>query len=258
MATATSRSVNYWSQRACAKAFWGQQELPPYRELLRDTLAWLDPQPGQHWLDLGCGGGQLTRGLWELSGGTLTRIDALDCAAANEQALATLRRQMSPPAEDEIVFLHADFSHGLAAFGDSAIDGVVSGLAIHYAESFDAVSGRWTTAAYEALLADVQRVLRPGASFVFSVCVPRANWWIVAYSSILGFFASAHPVDYLKRAYRMLRYGSWLQSQVKIGRFHYLPIEVVREKLAEAGFVAVEDRVSFAGQAYLVRCKKPQ
>jgi len=43
-----------------------------------------------------------------------------------------------------------------------------------------------------------------------------------------------------------------------LGRFHYLPIEVVREKITEAGFVAVEDRVSFAGQAYLVRCKKPQ
>jgi len=258
MATATSSAVNYWSHRACAKAFWGQQELPPYRELLRDTLAWLDPQPEQHWLDLGCGGGQLTRGLWELSRGALSRIDALDCAAANEQALTELRCRMSPPAGDEIAFLHADFSHGLASFDDSSLDGVVSGLAIHYAESFDAVSGRWTTSAYESLLSDVQRVLRPGASFVFSVCVPRANWWIVAYASILGFFVARNQFDYLKRAWRMLRYGSWLQSQVKIGRFHYLSIETVREKLTIAGFVDIEDRVSFAGQAYLVRCKKPQ
>jgi hypothetical protein len=89
----------------------------------------------------------------------------------------------------------------------------------------------------------------------------------VTFRDFLGFharhrtkvpFASAHPLEYLDRAYRMLRYGSWLQSQVKIGRFHYLPIEVVREKLTAAGFVSVEDRVSFAGQAYLVRCKKPR
>lgn len=26
-----------------ARVFWGQQKLPAYKELLRDTVAWLDP-----------------------------------------------------------------------------------------------------------------------------------------------------------------------------------------------------------------------
>lgn len=44
-----------------ARVFWGgQQTLPAYKELLRDTVTWLDPWPGQRWLDLGCGRGQLT------------------------------------------------------------------------------------------------------------------------------------------------------------------------------------------------------
>ena len=55
----------------------------------------------------------------------------------------------------------------------------------------------------------------------------------------------------------MLRYGSWLHRQVRLGRFHYLPAEVVMAKLTEAGFTAVEWRLSFAGQAYLFRCRKP-
>src|SRR5438046_791587 len=29
---------NYWTDARCAKAFWGQHELPAYRRLLADTL----------------------------------------------------------------------------------------------------------------------------------------------------------------------------------------------------------------------------
>ena len=38
--------VNHWPDSACARAFWGQHEAVPYRQLLADTVAWLDPKPG--------------------------------------------------------------------------------------------------------------------------------------------------------------------------------------------------------------------
>ena len=44
----------------------------------------------QRALDLGCGGGQLTAQLWRLSGGHIGRIVAMDCAAANAEALERL------------------------------------------------------------------------------------------------------------------------------------------------------------------------
>ncbi len=114
MSTTQVAPVNYWPDTACAKAFWGQRELPAYRRLLADTVAWLDPKPRQRWIDLGCGGGQLTRALWEKSHGTLAEIVALDCAAANEKAIRKLRDTMSPPAAaGQVRFLHADFSSGL-------------------------------------------------------------------------------------------------------------------------------------------------
>src|SRR5579884_1871718 len=120
MPTATAPARNYWPDTKCARAFWGQQDVPPYRKLLADTVAWLDPQPGQRWLDLGCGSGQLTRAVWEKSGGRLASILALDCAAQNERAIARVRRGAHPPAtEEQMRFLHADFSDGLASF-DSA------------------------------------------------------------------------------------------------------------------------------------------
>ncbi|HEY7427851.1 MAG TPA: methyltransferase domain-containing protein [Gemmataceae bacterium] len=250
--------VNYWPKSSCARAFWSQRELPPYRRLLKDTAAWLDPRPGQRWLDLGCGSGQLTRTLWEKSGGRLAEIIALDCAAHNERAIAKVRDGAHPPATaEQMRFLHADFSDGLASFASASLDGAVSGLAIQYAESYSEQRGCWTAEAYEHLLADVCRVLRPGGTFVFSVNVPEPAWSKIAIYGIPGFFRSSHPLRYVKNSLRMLRYGAWLKREARRGRFHYLSADVVADKLARAGFTGIEHRLSFAGQADVFRCRRP-
>jgi ubiquinone/menaquinone biosynthesis C-methylase UbiE len=257
MPTTLASPVNYWPESACARAFWGQQEIPPYRRLLADTTAWLDPRPGDRWLDLGCGCGKLTQALWEKSGGTVAEIVGLDCAADNEKAFQRLRATAQPaPSEDRVRFLRADFSSGLAAWGEGAFDGVVSGLAIQYAESYSEQRGCWTTEAYDRLLAEVYRVLRKGGWFVFSVNVPEPTWVKVALGSWKGIFHTPKPLRYLKRSLRMLRYGSWLKKEARRGRFHYLPVESVGAKLSATGFRAVEHRLTFAGQAFLIRCKK--
>src|SRR5437867_12577348 len=115
----TAKSVNYWPDSACAKAFGRLHELPPYQQLFADTRAWLEPQPLQRWLDLGCGGGQLTRALWEKSVGRLSEVVGLDCAAANATAFAKLRTKLKPRAtRNRVRFVAADFSQGLASWTD--------------------------------------------------------------------------------------------------------------------------------------------
>jgi SAM-dependent methyltransferase len=250
--------VNYWYDNRCARAFWSQRELPPYRELLADTTAWLDPAAGERWLDLGCGSGELTRTLWEKSGGSLASIVALDCAAANGQAIAAIRSSCRPPAsEQRIDFRCLDFSDGLAPFATGSIDGVVSGLAIQYAQHFSHEDGCWTTRAYDRLLAEVCRVLRPGGRFVFSVNVPNPGWLRVALYGAPGFFTSRKPLKFFRNSVRMLRYGKWLKGEARRGRFHYLPRSVILAKLAQAGFERIEQRRSFARQAYLFRAYRP-
>jgi SAM-dependent methyltransferase len=258
MSTAHTSSVNHWPDSACARAFWGQHELPPYQRLLADTRAWLEPRTGQRWLDLGCGGGQLTRALWEKSGGSLAEIVGLDCAAANEKAFQNLRAAVQPiPGPRQVRFFHADFSSGLAAFESGHFDGVVSGLAIQYAESFSAETGCWTTDAYDQLLTEVHRVLRCGGWFVFSVNVPEPAWGKVALRSLTGVFRAPRLSRFVKNAWRMWRYGSWLTREARRGRFHYLTLEEIFPKLSAAGFVGLEHRHSYVGQAYLIRCRKP-
>jgi SAM-dependent methyltransferase len=254
---ARATSVNYWPDSRCAKAFWSQRDVPAYRELLADTAAWLDPIAGECWLDLGCGSGQLARVLWEKAAGRLREVVALDCAAANADAIARLMPTLQPPASHrQMRFLQADFSHGLSACADAAYDGVVSGLAIQYAESYASEHGAWTTAAYDRLLHELYRVLRPCGRLVFSVNVPEPNWFKVAVRGLPGAFRAPKPLRYLKNSLRMLRYGAWLKREARKGRFHYLPAAVIADKLRTVGFTHIEQRVSFAGQAFIFRCRK--
>jgi ubiquinone/menaquinone biosynthesis C-methylase UbiE len=258
MLATAPRSANHWPDSACARAFWGQQDLPPYRRLLSDTAAWLDPEPGECWLDLGCGCGQLTEALWQKSRGTLREIVGLDCAAVNEKAFRKLRSAVTPPAsEGSIRFAVADFSNGLPEWDDERFDGIVSGLAIQYAECYSEEQGRWTTDAYGRLLSETFRVLRKGGRFVFSVNVPEPAWGKVALHALPGIFRARQPGRYLKNSWRMLRYGAWLTREARHGRFHYLPIQDIQKMLAAAGYQHIEYRLTYARQAYLIRCVKP-
>jgi SAM-dependent methyltransferase len=256
MRTAPSPSVNHWPDAKCAKAFWGQHELPPYLRLLADTADCLDPGAGERWLDLGCGCGQLTKTLWEKSHGELAEAAALDCAAVNKRVIERLRGEVQPPADERMHFIHADFSAGLARWEDGRFDGVVSGLAIQYAESFSKDTGRWTTDAYDHLLREVRRVLKGSGRFVFSVNVPDPAWARVGLHSFSGVFRSPKPGRYLRNMLRMYRYGRWLTQESRKGRFHYLPIQAIVSRLTAAGFVGIEHRLTYCNQAYLVRCRK--
>ena len=247
---------NHWPDAKCARAFWSQQEVPPYRRLLADTIEWAAPAAGETWLDLGCGGGALTRAIWERTDGSVAGVVGLDCAAVNEQAYETLRGSLTPPPGDQVRFVCHDFSRGLGLFPDDTFDHAVSGLSITYAESYSEAEGRWTTDAYDTILAEVCRVIRPGGRFVFSANVPEPSWLKVGLGSFGALVGSRRPLRFLKRSWRMLRYGAWLKREARTGRFHYLPADVVTAKLLAAGFDHIEHRLSYAGQAYIFRCYK--
>jgi ubiquinone/menaquinone biosynthesis C-methylase UbiE len=250
--------ANYWPDSRCARAFWGQQEIPPYRRLLADTAQWLEPRAGDHWLDLGCGSGQLAKALWSKAGGQIGQITCVDVAAENEIAINRMRRELMPPdAEGRIRFCCGNISEGLAHWPDHSVDGVVSGLAIQYAESYSERLGQFTTEAYDRLLREVCRVLRPGRSFIFSVNVPEPGWGTVALHSLTGVLMAKRPARYLSRSLRMMRYGRWLKSEARTGRFHFLPDYIIRDKLVAAGFADIENRLTYAGQAYVFRCRHP-
>jgi SAM-dependent methyltransferase len=156
-----------------------------------------------------------------------------------------------------VAFVCHDFSGGLGVFPDRSFDHAVSGLSISYAESFDPAAGRWTTAAYDRVLGEVLRVIRPGGRFVFSVNVPNPSWGVVALGSLAAVAGVGRPLRHLKRCLRMAWYGRWLKREARAGRFHYLPADDIARRLAAAGFGRVEHGLSYAGQAYVFRADRP-
>jgi SAM-dependent methyltransferase len=249
---------NHWFDDDCARAFWDQKHGKSYLDLLRATGDRLDVREGETWIDLGCGGGQLTALLWHRAAGTVGRIHALDCAPANRDAIRKIADRVAPGSgEDRIRFDTHDLSRGLPQFASQSVDGIVSGLAVSYAESVDPVSGRFTDTAYNHLLTDVFRVLRPGGRFVFSVNVPEPRFWKIMIESLRSGLFAPHARRVFFNALRMQRYGRWLKREARRGRFHFLPFAEIESRLAAAGFTRIEHTLTYARQAYVIRAVKP-
>lgn len=254
----TATEQNYWLDDRCARAFWDQHLAPPYQELLRDTARWVETKPDERWLDLGCGAGHLTAALWKKSEGRLAEVVAFDCSAANVSKIDRLRRKLNPaPTPEQLRFTAGNFSDGLPQFGDAMFDGIVSGLAISYAEWRDPVTGEYTDLAYNRLLTEMFRILKPGGRLVFSVNVPAPRFWRIIWKSLRTAFRLSKPANSLINGLRMQGYGHWLRREAARGRFHFLPADQIEARLTQVGFTGVVSRLSYAGQAYVFAATKP-
>ena len=107
-------------------------------ELAGGVLEWLDPQPGEYVLDLGCGDGHLTQRIAE-SGAHVLGVDA----SAEMVAAARERGIEAEHAKAEQL-----------PFRDARFDAVFSNAVLHWVRDQD------------AMMRQVHRVLKPGGRFV--------------------------------------------------------------------------------------------
>jgi trans-aconitate methyltransferase len=107
-------------------------------QLAGGVVEWLNPQPGERILDLGCGDGQLTQRL----AATGARVTGADLSA-EMVAAARARGVTAEVANAEAL-----------SFADASFDAVFSNAALHWVRD------------HEAMIGQVHRVLAPGGRFV--------------------------------------------------------------------------------------------
>ena len=136
-----------WDAQRYAEAF----SFVPERG--RDLVGWLDPQPGERVLDLGCGTGALTAAIAACG----AEVEGVD----QDEAMLDLARREHPG----ISFRQAD---GQSFTVDRPLDAIFSNAALHWMPDQDAVIARAAAA------------LRPGGRFLVEMGGKRNIATIVA------------------------------------------------------------------------------
>lgn len=126
---------------AADKQVWSAETYDKNARFVSDlgasVLQWLDPKPGEHILDLGCGDGVLTKRILS-AGATVVGVDASESFLAAARASGIDARAMD----------------GHALTFDHEFDAVFSNAALH-----------WMTRP-EAVVSGIARALKPGGRFV--------------------------------------------------------------------------------------------
>ena len=239
---------NKWSDPWVAQAFKDQHYARPYKDMMIAFNRMLGEFPSGKWLDIGCGSGELTKLLLAASR-DVSSVIGLDYNPENANIY------LSNTKGKKTSFQIGDVSKPLE-FESNSLDGIISGLCISYAESFDETTGQWTDIAYKAAYAEIHRILKPDGLFVFSLNIPNPNFAKILTDSWREVVFGGQFLQLLKNGIAMVSFSNWLKDCAKTRRFHYLPIEEITNILSSSGFKKISYELTYAKQAWVIKCQK--
>ena len=138
---------------------------------MAELLRLAAPIPGQNWLELGCGTGEFTRTIWEMSRGKLAELVSLDDRVEAFENFRSALEGCAFPYEDRTRFLCCDYRVDLSPFQSKHFNRVIGGPRLLDGDRVGRLN-----------LAEIKRVLRCGGLFVLAI---RAN------DSLMGSIRSA-------------------------------------------------------------------
>ncbi len=243
------------------ESFWGPQYgsiypalegTDPYKALLQKIKDYIHPQSGEQWLDIGTGSGAMVDLIWEKSDAKIGNIVALDLTEVMLNHLRNRLPKLTPPLPEEKIDL---VKHDLAKklpFDDASFDGAISSLVITYIAEHEGTSGE---DALLAVLKEVNRVLKPGAQFVWTTPKQKVNFARVFAGSWKEIF-NPKKIKNLYYGPAILGYALEIQKKGKTGEYNFLSEERFREMCSEAGFEVDEITYSFSKQALVLNTHK--
>jgi ubiquinone/menaquinone biosynthesis C-methylase UbiE len=234
--------------RSLASVYPVLEHAPPYREMVDALTELMNPQPGEHWLDAGCGAGTMTAEIWRRTNGK-AQILALD---HSERMLAHFQRRSfhPPPTDGAIVTRLGDLRERLP-FPDDSFDGIVGNLVFSYIDAF--WDGRRRVDALVGCLQELRRILKGSGRLVWST--PKENPSFVRIF-LLSWRAWIQPRIF-RDAIKLLRHAQELKRRSRAGQYHYLSPDEIERIMTAAGFDEVVIQRTYAGEGFAVRGIKP-
>lgn len=140
----------------------GLRAFYPYQKLIQTTVQWLDLQPDQTVLDLGCGTGNVLELCLQTAGVQATGVDI------SRTMLQVARRKLNPALQDGHLQLHeANIEQWLQQLPSGSVDRIVSVNVFYALDDRDTV---WREA---------YRVLKPGGRMVVTSSTKTGSWGII-------------------------------------------------------------------------------
>jgi len=242
---AWNEEFKFWEKYA--KIYVYMERGKHYRDLIKTMKSFIEPRPGEIWLDAGCGPAKMSELIWEKSEGKVKKIYGVDIVlSAAREKLAQLGNSI--PLELKYVNLGERLP-----FSDNSFDGIISNNVLSYVIEFEGSRGK---EGMLCLFKELNRVLRPGGQLIWSTPEPKMHSEIAFISSIPDIIRERRNLPSLSIAIQLLRLGLEVKKKSKAGIYTFLTPKEWNEVLEE-GFVSLTWKFVFTHQLWVNKSIKP-
>jgi SAM-dependent methyltransferase len=250
-----SKELAFWEEYG--RIYLNLEKARPYRNLAETIKEFLEPKKGDIWLDAGCGPLRISELIYDKSEGRIKKIEAIDIVLqpARDKLAKLTELKIFPP----INLKYASLTDPLP-YVDNFFDGIGANLILSYIIDFQGKTGK---KAFEGVLKEIFRVLKPGGQLIWSTPKHRVNFvwvFIVSIPDMLNIYEYIvnKDVTRISQGISILKHALEIQKKGKEGVYTFLPRDELEEILYQVGFVSPVWKETFAKQVWVNRVKKPK
>ena len=243
--------LKFWEEYA--EIYYHLEDTKPYYDLARSIEELIKPRARDIWLDAGCGPAKMSQLIWKKSKGKMKKIIGIDTV------LKPSKETMAKTGDDiPFELKYANLGETLP-FSSNFFNGVVANLCLSYVIDFEGEKGE---KAFEAVLREIYRILKPGGHLVWST--PKHNvhfQWNFVHSipDMLNIKKQInHGIIGLSVGMKILKHALEIQKKGKKGIYTFLPKNELENLLFQIGFVSPVWKKTFTRQVWVNRIEKPK